>query len=109
MRYILDDNKEMSEEAAIIIQQGAQTLPEVIAEVVYVLEKVYQASREDIAAYIRDILDEVALERRDIILFAIKIFSETRLDFVACVLLAYHHLDDVTVFTFDKKLNHHLQ
>ena len=39
LRYILDDNKEMAEEAARVIQNGARTLPEVIAEVVYVLAK----------------------------------------------------------------------
>lgn len=108
LRYILDDEKEMAEEAARVIQQGAWTLPEVIAEVVYVLAKVYQASREDIASYIRGILDEVELERRDIMLLAVRIFSETQLDFVDCVLIAYHRIDAVTIFTFDKKLNRHL-
>ena len=109
LRYILDDNKEMAEAAARVIQQGSKTLPEVIAEVVYVLEKVYRASREDITSYILDILDEVELERRDIMLHAIKTFSETRLDFVDCVLIAYHQMDNATIFTFDRKLNRHLQ
>ncbi|HAL18813.1 MAG TPA: PIN domain nuclease [Spirochaetaceae bacterium] len=104
LRYILDDNAEMAEEAARVIQYGAKTLPEVIAEVVYVLAKVYQATRTDIAAYVRDVLDEVELERSDIMLLAIKIFSETRLDFVDCVLIAYHQIDGVAVFSFDKKL-----
>ena len=73
------------------------------------MEKVYQASREDIATYIREILDEVELERRDILLLAVKIFSETRLDFVDCILIAYHQIDDSSIFTFDKKLSRHLQ
>ena len=34
LRYILDDNEEMAEKAAHVIQSGARTLPEVIAEVV---------------------------------------------------------------------------
>ena len=105
LRYILDDNEEMAEKAAYVIQSGARTLPEVIAEVVYVLAKVYQADRNDISSYIRDILDEVELVRRDVMLLAIKIFSETQLDFVDCILIAYHRIDDVAVFSFDKKLN----
>ena len=109
LRYLLDDNEDMAEEAAQVIQKGARTLPEVIAEVVYVLAKVYQASREDIATYIREILDEVELERRDILLLAVKIFSETRLDFVDCILIAYYQIDDSSIFTFDKNLNRHLQ
>ena len=37
LRYILNDNEDMAMEAANIIKNGAITLPEVLAEVVYVL------------------------------------------------------------------------
>ena len=35
-------------------------------------------------------------------------FAGTSLDFVDCLLAAYHLLNGESVFTFDKKLNKHL-
>ena len=37
LRYLLDDDKYMADMAEKIIMNGAKTLPEVLAEVVYVL------------------------------------------------------------------------
>lgn len=37
LRYLLGDHPEYSEKAKKVIEEGAYTLPEVIAEVVYVL------------------------------------------------------------------------
>ena len=105
LRYILDDETDMAETAARIIQNGAKTLPEVIAEVVYVLAKVYKASREDINAYIETVSSEIEMDRRDVILYAVRLFGETRLDFVDCILIAYHRIDKAAIFSFDKKLN----
>ena len=36
---------------------------------------------------------------------AIKIFAETKLDFVDCILAAYNNIENFEVFTFDKDLN----
>ena len=68
LRYLLNDSPEMSVTARNMIQSGTATFPEVVAEVVYVLLKVYKASREDIAAYIQTVLDDVEVERKDIML-----------------------------------------
>ena len=108
LRYLLNDSPEMSATARNMIQSGTATFPEVVAEVVYVLLKVYKASREDIATYIQTILDDVEVERKDIMLRAVMLFGESSLDFVDCVLLAYHEIDEVNVFSFDKKLNRRL-
>ena len=42
LRYLLNDVEEMAKKSAEIINAGAFTLPEVIAEVVYVLKSVYR-------------------------------------------------------------------
>ena len=42
LRYLLNDVEEMSKKAEEVIKYGAWTLPEVIAEVIYVLKSVYQ-------------------------------------------------------------------
>ena len=49
LRYLLRDNDEMSQRAKTIIEAGAFTLPEIIAEVVYVLKGVYSVPRDEIA------------------------------------------------------------
>lgn len=45
LRYLLGDHPQMSEEARRIIEDGAFTLPEIIAEVVYVLKGVFLCIR----------------------------------------------------------------
>ncbi len=49
LRYLLNDNEILSKKSGRILENCAVNLPfEVCAEVVYVLEKVYAVSREDI-------------------------------------------------------------
>ena len=47
-----------------IIKLGAWTLPEVIAEVIYVLNSVYKIEREEIANAILEILKEIDIEHK---------------------------------------------
>lgn len=47
LRYLLGDHPQMSAEAKKIIEKGAFTLSEVIAEVVYVLKGVYAETSLD--------------------------------------------------------------
>lgn len=72
----------MSEEAKKIIEDGAFTLPEVLAEVVFVLKGVYKVERTEIA--------------------------KTLIDFLDCVLIARHRILGDEVVSFDKKLNKRL-
>ena len=56
LRYLLIDNVEMAEKAAEIIENNNVFLPfEVVAEVVYVLEKVYQIERTEICRSIKEL------------------------------------------------------
>ena len=82
----------MSEDARRIIENGAFTLPEVIAEVVYVLKGVYKIERDEIGGTLIDFLDEVAVENQDTVCEALSMFSETSLDFVDCILIARHRV-----------------
>lgn len=105
LRYLLKDVEDMAEEAARVMQGGAFTLPEVLAEVVYVLSKVYGVERKEISSTLIILLDSLEINRREIMINALEIFADTNLDFVDCILAAYHKTDSVEVFTFDKKLN----
>ena len=105
LRYLLCDHEEMSAKARTVILCGAYTTVEVLAEVVYVLQGVYSASREEVCEWITALLDDVHVENSGALKHALKAFAETKLDFVDCVLLGYHRIMGIEIFTFDKKLN----
>lgn len=108
LRFVLNDNDEMAKRATDVISSGAYTKPEIIAEVVYVLKSVYSAPKDKIKTIIHGLSDIVQIENSACVIHAIDLFANTSLDFVDCLLVAYHSLNGETVFTFDKKLNQHL-
>ena len=101
----LGDHPQMSEKAKKIIKDGAFTLPEVLAEVVYVLKGVYKVERTEIAATLMEFLDEITVDNQETMCEALSLFSETSLDFVDCILIARHKVLGDNVISFDKKLN----
>lgn len=105
LRYLLRDHHEHSEAARAIIEAGAFTLPEIIAEVVYVLKGVYQVERNEIGTTLQEFLYEVHMDDREVMHQALAIYSRTSLDFVDCILISRHYLLDEEVVSFDKKLN----
>lgn len=104
LRYLLNDNQEMARRAKAVIEEGAYTKPEIIAEVVYVLKGVYKATRTDIRDFIREMLNAVRCAEGDAVAYAVDVYADTSLDFVDCLLIAYHVLGKEDVFTFDKNL-----
>ena len=109
IRCILNDCPEMTIEAEQVIDNGAYTKPEILAEVVYVLQKVYSVQRKILRDMIYNILDVVHCDEEDCIRYAMDIYAEFSLDFVDCLLIAYHKIDHENIFSFDKKLNKHLK
>lgn len=109
LRYLLNDVPEMAQQAKAVVDAGAYTRPEIIAEVVYVLKGVYHVSKEDIRTYIRQILREVRRTETNAVLYAVDLYASVSLDFVDCLLVAYHVLQGEDVFTFDKKLTKYLR
>lgn len=108
LRYLLNDVPEMAQQAKAVVDAGAYTRPEIIAEVVYVLKGVYHVVKEDIRVYIRQILREVRCTETNAVLYAVDLYASVSLDFVDCLLVAYHVLQGEEVFTFDKKLTKYL-
>ena len=109
LRCLLRDNIEQAEQADEVIRNGAWTLPEVLAEVEHVLRTFYNVERKDIAEQLFKVFELIEVERPNIIRRALEIFSDTRLDFVDCIIVAHHSVNNVKVFTFDKKLNNQLK
>jgi len=108
LRFILNDNNEMTERAAEIIASGAYTRPEGIAEVVYVLKSVYSIPKDKIASIVCGLSNIIQIENSDCVIYAINLFASVSLDFVDCLLIAYHRINHENVFSFDQKLNKHL-
>ncbi len=107
LRYLLDDGGEVSEQASRIIENEEIFIPnEVIAEVVYVLEKVYKAERKDICKSLGELIqnDNIKTNDQHVISTALKTYYEKKIDIVDAILLAYSKLKKYKIFTFDKKL-----
>lgn len=105
LRYLLNDHEVMSETARQAVETGACTTVEVLAEVVYVLKGVYKAERSDIAEWLGTFLDEIVMDNKQAIYYALRVYGETSLDFVDCVLIGYNRILGREILSFDKKLN----
>ena len=108
IRCILNDLPEMTEKAVEVINAGAYTKPEILAEVVYVLQKVYSVQRPQIRDILKNILEIVHCPEKECIICAIDIYASVSLDFIDCLLIAYHRINHENIFSFDKKLNKQL-
>ncbi len=105
LRYLLHDDETLHSEAERAIKAGAFLLPEVLAEVVYVLLGVYSVPRDELSLQLRRFIDEIQCDHPEVLRTALELFGASKLDFVDCLLAAYNsQLGDVVV-SFDRKLN----
>ena len=106
LRFLMGDQEEMWRKADELIRNNiCYTLPEVMAEVVYVLSKYYHIQRTDIRDALIHLLDQVLVENRKVMIYALNIYAERNVDFVDSILIARAKLLRENVFTFDKKVN----
>ena len=106
LRYLLNDIPAQAEAARDVIDSGAAILTnEVLAEIVYVLDKVYGLTRQKIADALEGVVKEVQCEDRELVLGALSTYRVNRkLDIVDSILAARHRLRQTEVLTFDKDL-----
>lgn len=78
----------------------------VVVEIVYVLTKTYGIDRKLASDKLIELFEQnrFCFENKTLILGALNILKKRDLDFVDCMLCACKKLNDVDVFTFDKKL-----
>lgn len=111
LRYLLNDNEEMSSKAAEIIDNMTVYIPnEVLIEVVYVLEKVYKIERTVIYEAIIELLsyDNITVADKDVIETALGLYRTIKFDIVDTLLFAYHKVYQHTIYTFDEKLEKYI-
>ena len=105
LRYLLNDNADMAEKAEEYINAGDVSVTiEVIAEVIYVLKGVYSLERDTIVDTVKDFIELVYCQEKEVLGLALDTFGERNLDFVDCVLYAYHKVKGFEIATFDNKL-----
>ena len=101
-----DDAAKVQELQQIRKEQKIIYTIEVVAEVVYVLTKVYGVTRKQtgdaVIAFIK--AKNIVCKNSEIVIRALERFAENSLDFVDNILLAYHELTGVTIYSYDKKL-----
>ncbi len=111
LRYLLRDNEKFYKEAEALFNDAFSgkkkilIMHSVIAEVVYVLLKLYKVSKKEIAEVLTELLKikGVKVQDKEILFDAFKIFENRNLDFVDCVLCAYSR--KYQVMSFDKEVN----
>jgi predicted nucleic-acid-binding protein len=70
------------------------------------LIQTYGIARKDIADTLLDFYENTncILPHREAVIRGIKYFGEKNLDFVDCILVGYHEAENITIHTFDAKL-----
>lgn len=112
LRYLLNDVREFSEKATDLLENNEVLVPnEVIAEIVYVLEKVYHVENKQISSALIELFDyrNIKVNDHEILIEALLVYAEKKLDFVDTLLFAYHTVRKHEIYTFDKKLNRMLK
>ena len=67
LRYLLNDSDDFSEKASELLENNEVFIPnEVIAEIVYVLEKVYKLENEEISSTLLNLFEYSNLEVSDL-------------------------------------------
>lgn len=104
IRYLVNDIPEQGKEAYNIMKAGFKVYPEILSEVIYVLDGVYNCSRKDIEYGLSEIMDSAEMDEKNVYEEALSIYAKTSFDFIDAVLIARNQIYGDRVFTFDKKL-----
>ena len=106
LRFLLKDNEDMYNISKdTIITNKCFIDNEVLAEVVFVLLKVYNVSKSDIRKTLERFIssENIILNNKSVIIDALQVFNEKNLDFVDAILCVKSK--KFSIKTFDNKLS----
>lgn len=111
VHYLTWDDEKAAVKAMEIIKEGVEVLPETISEVLYVLtsKTLYAIPRNVVAETIEKLLDGISIDRKESIRQALRIYEETKLDYVDCLLIAEGLFSGTEFISFDRKLINELK
>jgi predicted nucleic-acid-binding protein len=107
LRYLLNDHKKFYDQSKHIIERKTIHLAtEVLAEIVYVLEKVYNVPRNRIFKALTQLLDYPNITTSDKMVYfeSLNIYKTENIDFVDALLVSYNRVHNYTIHSFDKKV-----
>jgi len=110
LRFILKDNPTQSQKASNYFHKAQMRqielifLPEVIAEIEYVLRKQYKETREKVAEVLSALVKPayITIFNRSAILEALNFYKKTGVDFADSILFATAREQNAQVISFDK-------
>ena len=112
LRFLLQDNSEMADFVEDQMLRNEYLIPiEVVSEAIYVLDKVYKSGRDSIQQLFHIILcdENSSIPYQNVVEKAIRVYGETKFDFVDCLMIGYANVEGYDVITFDKKLNNYIR
>jgi len=112
IRFLIGDGGDLFGKSQKIFQEidsgkyKAKILESVLAEIIYVLLKVYNVSKNDIVNSLLPILQMkyVIMDNKTFVIHAVEIFNLKNIDFVDALLCSYKILNNMDVISFDKDL-----
>ena len=102
------DHADLSAKAVNIIDnEDVYMKNEVLAEVIYVLNKTYKVDRDKLKLILHQFVknQEINCESREVVYTALDIFATKKIDFVDSLLCAYQKIQNLKIVSFDKKIN----
>lgn len=110
VRHLTNDPPDQARRATAILENAERLIltDVVVAELVYVLESYYERPRGQIAESVQSLLalSSVAVSDHDLLLRALELYENARLDFAEAYLAAAAELTGVgTVASFDRALD----
>ena len=108
LRYLLEDDvKQYSEAETIFLNENEIFISgEIIAEIIYVMNGVYNITKNEIQKSVLSLIknSNIIMYDKDVIEFAIQVYTETNLDYPDCLLISFRKLRKYKIQTFDKQL-----
>jgi predicted nucleic-acid-binding protein len=111
IRYLLNDIEKQFKVAKEFIENNKIFIPnEIIAESVYVLEKVYDIPKVEIKKALTALIQypNISTSNKELLISSLKVYSKTNFDYIDCLLVAYKEHTNENIKTFDKKLQNYL-
>ena len=112
VRFLTRDNEEYFLKSVAIfqdIEEGkieAMLMDFIVAEIVYVLHRIYKHSKKEIATTLKKLLlyEHLYTENKLITFEALEIYAEKNIDFADAVLCAKQRLEGFEIISFDKDI-----
>lgn len=112
IRYLLGESSDIGNkakehfDAVEIGMLKTVILDSVIAECVYILDKVYKVPKSTLVENLVGLLQYKGIinDDKQVLIAALQLFTKSKLDFVDCLLSAKAKLCEMDLITFDKEL-----